>query len=987
MIKKRIIYGLYFITSALFAQKAAIYAASDKDFGLATEIYQSQSYSFAQDRYRAIAADEKKSREIREISRFYALLCGIKLHQEGAVDRFETFAKAHPNQDYAQESYQDLGEYFYESGDYKQAFTYYKQANKKYYKKSEEAFHAGYAGFTQHQYDSALSAFEQVLPESEFFNDAQYFSGHILYQQGKIPAAKKIFTRLKYTDKYRTKVLPYLLQTAYKDADYDRAIEEGKKLIAAHIQTDKSGKEPQKLIGESYFNKKKYQEAIPYLEEYKSSAKTLTPADYYRLGFSYEQTGNAKKAIENYNKIVAGKDIIAQKAYYRLGHSYIKEAQKKEALNAFNSAAEMDFDSKIKEDAFYNAVKLSYEIGSSQKTVPELINEYMDTFPDSIHHAEMHRLLVNYYQNLDEYAQAYTILKTQLVKTRPSLKEIQAQVGYKYGAQLYEKGDYTHAKNIFNEVIDLGIQSKEVNLAYYWLAQAEYQQGFYKEALRCLEQLEKQKPKIKEARYIDYNKGYLYFKLKNYEKAVYAFKQFIAQTTDSRYKQDAQLRLADSEYASGHFWSSLEEYQKAVDEKVPQEDYAAFQKAMVYGLVDRREKKQQELESFLKKYPQSEYADDAMYQLAGTYFKEGKNELSITLFKQMRQQFPGSHLVPFAELKKAQIYYNSHQLDKALESYKSIVKDFPNSSAAQESAISIQKIYTQTGQIYAYEKWIKQAGITVDKNKLSRLAYEAAEKKYNEKDFEKAASLFHDFLKKYPQSVHQTKAKYYEAESLYQLHKEEQALILFEEIKQIPAYRVRSCLRLAQIYLKKEQKPQALHSLLMLSKNTSNEAYQNFAQVGIMRIYHLNQEDEKALPYAKKVLGNNRASASAKQDAKLIVARNWVKTDVEKALPYYEELSHSKKAAVKAEAVYYKAEALSRQKHYKNSNDLIFDLASKYGLQKKWVAKGLLIMVDNYLALKDPYQANYTLETLIKSYPEMTEIIKRAKTKQKLINK
>lgn len=154
-----------------------------------------------------------------------------------------------------------------------------------------------------------------------------------------------------------------------------------------------------------------------------------------------------------------------------------------------------------------------------------------------------------------------------------------------------------------------------------------------------------------------------------------------------------------------------------------------------------------------------------------------------------------------------------------------------------------------------------------------------------------------------------------------------------------------------------------------------------------MRIYHLNGEDEKAFPYAEKVLENKQASASAKEDAQLIIARNLVKTNLDEALKYYEKLNQSEKENIKAEVLYYKAQNLANKKAYTKSNDAIFELASQYGAEAEWTAKALLIMADNYRALEDPYQANYTLETIIETYPEMTDIVNQAKAKQKLIKK
>jgi TolA-binding protein len=85
------------------------------------------------------------------------------------------------------------------------------------------------------------------------------------------------------------------------------------------------------------------------------------------LGYAYYKQNDFENAISQFNKIINGKDFLAQNAYYHLGESYLKLDKKQEALNAFKNASEMPFDSSIQEDASLNYAKLSYEIGIRTK--------------------------------------------------------------------------------------------------------------------------------------------------------------------------------------------------------------------------------------------------------------------------------------------------------------------------------------------------------------------------------------------------------------------------------------------------------------------------------------------------------------------------------------------------------------------------------------------------------------------------------------------
>ncbi len=140
--------------------------------------------------------------------------------------------------------------------------------------------------------------------------------------------------------------------------------------------TEKS--ELNKIIGESYFNLKQYDKAIPFLKEYRGKKGKWSNTDFYQLGYAYYKQNDFENAISQFNKIIGGKDFVAQNAYYHFGESYLKTDKKPQALNAFKNASEMDFDAKIQEDAYLNYAKLSYEIGNSYQSVPDVLTSFYD---------------------------------------------------------------------------------------------------------------------------------------------------------------------------------------------------------------------------------------------------------------------------------------------------------------------------------------------------------------------------------------------------------------------------------------------------------------------------------------------------------------------------------------------------------------------------------------------------------------------------------
>ena len=64
------------------------------------------------------------------------------------------------------------------------------------------------------------------------------------------------------------------------------------------------------------------------------------------------------------------------------------------AINAFKYASAINFDYTIKEDAAFNFVKLIYEQQSSLFNVVEIIEQFIDEYPQSVHIEYIQDLLI-----------------------------------------------------------------------------------------------------------------------------------------------------------------------------------------------------------------------------------------------------------------------------------------------------------------------------------------------------------------------------------------------------------------------------------------------------------------------------------------------------------------------------------------------------------------------------------------------------------------
>ncbi|MBU0488275.1 MAG: hypothetical protein KKA07_13335, partial [Bacteroidetes bacterium] len=99
------------------------------------------------------------------------------------------------------------------------------------------------------------------------------------------------------------------------------------------------------------------------------------------------------------------------------------------------------------------------------------------------------------------------------------------------------------------------------------------------------------------------------------------------------------------------------------------------------------------------------------------------------------------------------------------------------------------------------------------------------------------------------------------------------------------------------------------------------------------------------------------------------------------AKEHFQKISNSVKSEAGAEARYEVAMIYFRQGLYKETEKIIFELINQIPSYDYWVAKGFILLSDNYLALGDVFQAKHTLRSIIGNYEGGGEILRIAQVK------
>ncbi|MCH2218435.1 MAG: tetratricopeptide repeat protein, partial [Flavobacteriales bacterium] len=604
---------------SLFAQQTEIATNVFANYNHAVQLFNNKAYAAAQKNFIDVSKNADHHTQLKADSDYYDAMCAIRLHQTDADKKVLRFVENYPNSNKKDKAYFNVGNYYFANKKAAYALKWYSKVNLDALSdtnRKELNFKMGYALLSTRNLSLARKKFATLVNDPKYGNDSRYYFGYIAYKQEDYDIAEKTLEEIADEQAYKSEVTYYLLDISFKAGRFKKCIEVGEKLLEKAKPKERS--EISKIIGESYFNLQQYQEAIPYLKEYRGKKGKWSNTDYYQLGYAFFKQNDFENASNYFNKIIDEKNKVSQRAYYNLGECYLYLEKKSEALNAFKSASEMNFDLKVREDAALNYAKLSYEEGNPYKSVAEVLQDFLNTYPKNPSYAKINALMVTSYLYQQDYQGALDYLKKSNSQQN---RELSSEVSYYRGIQLFNRNQLQASLPHLlqgTESIDQKIRAQ----SQYWMAETHYRLGNFQQALEDFLTFSKNPSATKTEEYttVNYTIGYSYFKLKNYEKALTSFQAFIeTQNEDLNLNDDTITRTGDCYFATKNYENAINSYQIIAEQYGSGADYARYQMGMSLGFLKKNQEKTEQLEELLVNFESSNYRDDALFQLGNTY--------------------------------------------------------------------------------------------------------------------------------------------------------------------------------------------------------------------------------------------------------------------------------------------------------------------------------------------------------------------------------
>lgn len=931
---------------------------------------------------------------LKENAKFYAAVCAIELGNDDAENLFQEFVREYPLNPNTKLAYFHMGRAYFNKANYVKALEWFNQADPtslSQKQRLEYQFKQGYAYFEQEDIEKAEPLFEAVKKDdSPFKEGATYYFAYINYLNKEYKTALANFEKLKGSTAYQASYPYYITSMYYLDERYNDVIDYALPVIAATKQ--KYEAEMLSLVAASYFAKGDFKNAEKYFASYYENAKEDVKNNLfiYQYGYSLFQNEKYKNAVNVLEKLNTD-DVYLQNGMFTLGRAAIKLNTKEKARSAFFRASRLTFDKNLQEEAWINYARLSYEQEFNQQAL-EATQSFLKNFPTSNKVNDAKTLLGEILLTSKNYQAAIDILEPIPNKTAEA-KAAYQKVTYFRGLEFYNERAFPNALSMFLRSGNFPEDKEIYALSVYWRAEAAYELRKFSEAVTTFEKfltLEEAK-KTEVYNFANYALGYAAFEDERYAKAATYFERFIkGADKDAKTVNDATLRLADAHFVNKNYGEALVHYNRIIVNKTTGEDYALFQRGMIQGLQKQDDAKIATMQSLLQKFPTSNYADDAGFETAYTYFEKGNFDKAKTDLVGLVSKYPHSSYIPKAMLTIGLVQYNQDQEDQALEAFKKVIKDYPSAPEAKQALESIKNIYVDRGDANAFITYAATTPLgNYSLSEQDKIMFQSAKNVYLRGDAKATYEAINSYLEKFPKAIHDKEAKFIRAESLVKLGRSADAIGDYDYILNdwTSDFTERSLLSVSKVLMEEKKYNEAIVYLKRLETTADYKVNHTYAINNLMKAYaHLNMSDDM-LKYADMIKTSDKSSEEEKNSSDLYAGKAYLlKADTTAAIKAFNKVVASTKTLAAAESKYNIALLQFSKGDYKTSQKTCFDLINNMPSYDYWVAKSFILLADNYVALKDKLQARSTLLSIIDNYEGDDDILATAKEKLAKIN-
>ncbi len=949
----------------------------DASFKNAKLLFQQEQFSLAyplfKNYYISGNTNSNMPHIVKKEAKYYYIICGLQLNESASVELAQEFIQQETDLNLTQLTAYYLGEYLYRNKNYATALQYFDQtniANLNNRQIAEMKFHQGYAYFLLQNFDKAKPLFNSIrqLTKDPNYTDANYYYGFILFAEKKFKDAIPCFIIAEKDPSYKTVVAFYLAELYYFNGDKDQA------LIYAENALKKKDQfydlELKQLLGHIWFEKRKFENALPYLEKYVSGKNKVRREDLYELSYCYYEAKNWIKAIEGFKQLGGSSDSLEQNSMYLLADAYLKINDLHNARNAFQFCATNNSNLTQKEVSSFNYAKLSYDL-SYFTIAANSLKSFLNAYPKSIYATESKELLISTLAHTSSYKDGL-ILYEQLPNKSNNAEKIFPSLLYGRTVELINDQQITAAEELLERLLTVPYNTLFLPMVYFWKGELSYRNGKIDLAIDYLKNYLKNPARNGEVNSTNarYNLAYCYLKKENYKLAKEQFELVYksASTNLTDVEKDAFIRAADGYFMAKEYKQAINMYDRVLQYGWKSADYALFQKAIIAGAQNKEQDKLQLLTDLELQYPKSTLIANAEMEIANTYIATEKFDKALSPLYKIINNNLASTLYPQAYLKLGIALFNLEKNDAALDQFKLLVSKYPNSDESDAAVDYIRNIFVEKQQPEEYIGFMKSNGKNISINEADSLVYRSAVIRYDAKDFSAAQTGFSNYIVSFPDGKYKVEANYFLAEIYITNKNFQNAVLNYNTVVALAPnkFAERSALQSSRIYyFDFKNYTEAAHYFAILKSIANQQENKLEAMRGLLRCQFKIQDWKAALSNATELLDQKGIAADDKLMAGLVLAKNeQLNNKPEQALLLYKSLITQGKSEITAESQYRIAELQFQLNKLEEAEKSGFEVIKKFGSYDYWVTKSYILIGDIYFKQNDLFNAEATFKSV-----------------------
>ncbi|MCR5561500.1 MAG: tetratricopeptide repeat protein, partial [Bacteroidales bacterium] len=914
------------------------------------------------------------------LSQAWSILCAVKVNSSDYQDLIDAYISSNPDCVLVPQLYFASAVNDFAAGDYEHAYLELNRAGGQESlpekDRAEYLFMRGYSAYKIGNMGTAVRDFYAVQgrPWSVYTAPSRYLLGYIAYTGKDFAIARSWFTLSGSDERFKDLSDYYVMECRFMEKDYDYVIENA----PAMLDTIPEGRQPRlaRMLSESYLVRGSNAKALEYFQRENLQKSPESPADLFHAGSVYYAMEDYRNAAANFSRIPDRSDSLGQVANYNLAYSYIRTGDKVSAAQAFKDASAASFRPDLQEDAAFNYAKLSFDLNGD--TAPFI--DYMNVYTAEKRGEQIYNYMAIAALNNRDYAEAIENY-SRIEELDEAQKGNYVKANYLRGSQLVAGGSWSDAVPFLKAACFWYPKNDRFNqLSRYWLAEAQFNSGSYKDAEQTWEELYNTSALrgMQEGALLPYNLGYAYYGERKYEAAARWFDIYVA-SQDPFCREDALTRRADCDFARHDYKSAVKAYRKVRSEfSSPDKIYPYYQEALALGLSGDKKGKVEVLREVLKASSDAPLFSETMYELGRAQMENGDYANAIRSFETLRSRTSDATFAARALIGKGMAFRNLGQYETALNEYMQVVDLMPDSEYSEEALLAINSIYQTTGEPEKYIEYVEKNGLSIGKTTAEKEAvyFNTAEQIYIAGNYNQAVSYLRKYLSDYPDGTRRGDATFYLADSYRRLGEKEKAVECFAAVDKYlkeGSFAESAALSYANLSYELERFQDAYAGYVRLGEMAMMPENVSAARLGRLRSASGAKMWNEVIAAADEIAASDypgsirRESEFAKAKALLATSRR------EEAYAIYGKLAGLTSTPEGAESAWMTVQDLYDRGRYSEAENKVYEYSATFGSQSYWLARCYITLADVFLAQGKDAQAKATLESIRDGYTPADE--------------